>query len=122
MNSLGADGDGERTFSAFLEEWAIGFLLVLGSIGVDELHIAGAQDLETIVEVRAGGQGLRTEAGAWVVDFEEEQRLGGVVAYGGFYVGGVAAGDDENGQQCEDAERTHKGLGYQGERRGAEQG
>ena len=42
VNSLWADGDGERAFSAFFEEWAVGFLLVLGGIGVDELYIAGA--------------------------------------------------------------------------------
>src|ERR1700685_3137562 len=64
VNSLWADGDGERAFSAFLEEWAVGFLLVLGFVGVDELHIARAQDLETIVEVRSGSQRLGAEAGA----------------------------------------------------------
>ena len=108
VNSLWADGDRERAFSAFLEEGAVGFLLVLGGVGVDELHIARAQDLETIVVVRTGGQGLRTEAGAWVVHLDQEQRLGRVIAYGGFDVRGVASSEEEGGKQQEDAERTHK--------------
>jgi hypothetical protein len=99
VNSLWADGDGERAFSAFLEEWAVGFLLVLGIVGVDELHIARAQDLETIVEVRSGSQRLGAEAGAGVVNLDEEQWLGGVIAYGGFDVRGVASGEDEDGKQ-----------------------
>ena len=99
VNSLWADGDGERAFSAFFEEGAVGFLLVLGGIGVDELYIARAQDLKTIVEVCARGQGLRTEAGAGVVNLDEEQWLGGVIAYGGFDVRGVASSEEEDGKQ-----------------------
>lgn len=107
-DSLWAHGDCEWAFSAFLEEWAVGFLLVLGGVGVDELHVAGAQDFETVVEVRAGSQRLGAETGARIVHLEKEQRLAGVIAYGSFDIGRVAASEDEKGKQREDAERTHK--------------
>ncbi len=58
--------------------------------------VAGAEDLEAVVEVGSGGEGLGAEAGAGVVDFEEFDGLSGVVADGGGDVGGVAAG---GGQQ-----------------------
>ena len=99
VDPFGRDGDGDGAFGAFLEEGAVGFLLVLGGIGVDELHVAGTQDLETVVEVCARGQGLRTEAGAGVVDLDEKQWLGGVIAYGGFDVRGVASSEEEDGKQ-----------------------
>ena len=63
------------------------------AVGVDELHVAGAEDLEAVVEVGAGGEGLGSEAGAGVVDLEELDGLGGAVADGGGDVGGVAAGE-----------------------------
>jgi hypothetical protein len=99
VDSLWANGDCEGAFSAFLEEWTVRFLLMLGGIGVDELYTAGTQDLETIVKVCAGGQRLGTEAGARVVDLEEEQRLCGVIAYGSFDVRGVAPVEEEDGKQ-----------------------
>ncbi len=76
VDAFGGDGDGEGAFGAFFEEWAVGFLLVLGGVGVDELHVAGAEDLEAVVEVCAGGEGLGAEAGAGVVDFEEARWAG----------------------------------------------
>jgi hypothetical protein len=72
VNSVGSDGDGEWTVGTFFEERAVGFLLVLDGIGVKELHIAGAKDFEAIVKVRSGCQGLGSEAGAWVIDFNQE--------------------------------------------------
>jgi hypothetical protein len=99
VDSLWTDGDRKGAFSAFLEEWTVRFLLVLRGVGVDELYIPGTQDLETIVKVRAGGQRLGTEAGAGVVDLEEEQWLCRVIAYGGFDVMGVASVEEEGGKQ-----------------------
>jgi len=113
VDALWADGDGEWALSAFLEEWAVGFLLMLVGVGVDELHIAGAEYLETVVEIRAGGQRLGAEAGTGIVNFEKTKRLVGVIAYGGFDVGRVAAGEAEDGEKREGAERTHEELGYQ---------
>ena len=42
---------------------------------------------------------MRTKAGAGVVNLKEEQWLGGVIAYGGFDVRGVASGEEEDGKQ-----------------------
>ena len=85
---------------------------MLGGVGVDKLHVARAEDLEAVVEVCAGSEGLGSEAGAGVVDFEEAHGLGGAVAYRGFDVGGVAAGDDQDREKGKNAELTHgvKGI------------
>ena len=42
---------------------------------------------------------MGTEAGAGVVNLDEEQWLGGVIAYGGFDVRGVASSEEEDGKQ-----------------------
>ena len=107
VDSFGRDSDGDGTFGAFLEERSFGFLFVLSEIGIDELHFARAEDLEAVVEVCSGSEGLGSEAGAWVVDFEEAHGLRGMVAYGGFDVGGVATGDDQNREESKNAEMTH---------------
>jgi hypothetical protein len=108
VDTLWADGDGEWAFGAFLEKWAVGFLLMLVGVGVDEFHVAGAEDLETVVEIRAGSQRLGAEAGTGIVDFEKTKRLVGVIAYRSFDVGRMAAGEAEDGEKRENAERTHK--------------
>jgi hypothetical protein len=108
VDAFGGDSDGDGAFGSFFEERAVGFLLVLGGVGVDELHVAGAEDLEAVVEVRAGSKGLSSEAGAGVVDLEEEDWFGGTVAYGGFDVGRVAAGCYEDWKERENAEMTHE--------------
>jgi hypothetical protein len=112
VDTFGRDGDGDWAFGAFLEEWAVGFLLVLGGISVDELHIAGTKNLESIVKVCAGSEGLSAEASAGVVDLEEAHGLRGPVAYGRFHVRGVATRDDKNREKSKNAEMTHgvKGI------------
>jgi hypothetical protein len=42
---------------------------------------------------------LRTKAGAGVVNLKEEQWLGGVIAYGGFDVRGVASSEEDDGKE-----------------------
>ena len=95
MGAFGGDGDGNGAFGAFLEEWTLGFLIMVGAVGVGEFHIAGTKDLESIMKVGSGGEGLGAEAGAGIVDFDKEQRLAGVIAYGGLDVGRVTACDRE---------------------------
>jgi hypothetical protein len=108
------DDDGEGAFGALFEEGPVGFVVVMGAVGVEELHVAGAEDLEAVVEVGSGGEVLGAEAGAGVVDFEEFDGLGGVVADGGGDVGGVAAGCcDEGGEEREGGDRTHESQEYQ---------
>ena len=85
------DEDGKRAFGAFFQEGTIGFVVLVGAVGVEELHAAGAEDLEAVVEVGAGGEVLGAEAGAGVVDLEEFDGLAGLVADRGGDVGGVAA-------------------------------
>src|SRR6266700_8366329 len=112
--AFGGDGDGDFAFGTLFEEGALGFLFVVGAVGVGELHVAGAEDLEAVVEVCAGGEALGAEAGAGVVDFEEFDGPAGAVADGGDDVGGVAAdGCDEGGEECEGGDRTHESQGYQ---------
>src|SRR6266481_7996861 len=74
------DYDGKRAFGAFFQEGTVGFVVLVGAVGVEELHAAGAEDLEAVVEVGAGGKVLGAEAGAGVVDFEEFDRPAGAVA------------------------------------------
>src|SRR5579871_4523292 len=118
MDSVGGDGDGDWAFGSFFEEGALGFLLVLGSVGIDELHVARAEDFEAIVEFRAGSERLGSEAGTGVVDFEQAHGLRGAVAYGGFDVGGVAAGDDQDREERKNAEMTHGVKGIRVDERG----
>ena len=48
----------------------------MGDVGVGELHGAGAEDFEVVVEVSAGSEVLGTEAGAGIVDFDEGDGTG----------------------------------------------
>src|ERR1700704_1825675 len=92
VDAVWGDRDLEGAFVALFEEGAVGFFVVEGCGGVGELHGAGAEDLEAVVEVCAGGETLGAEAGAGIVDFEEVDGLARVVAYCRGDVGGVAAG------------------------------
>jgi hypothetical protein len=103
-HSLWPNGDREWAFSAFLEEGPIGFLLMLIGVCIDELHIAGAKNLETVMEIRTRSQRLGTKTGAGVINLKKEQWLGGVIAYGSFDIGRVATSKEKKGKQCEDAE------------------
>jgi hypothetical protein len=117
-DAVGGDGDGDWAFGSFFEEWTLGFLFMLGSVGIDELHVAGTEDFEAVVEVRAGSERLGSETGAGVVDFEQAHGLRGAVAYGGFDVGGVAAGDDQDREERKNAEMTHGVKGIRMDERG----
>jgi hypothetical protein len=100
-------------FGTFFEGWAVGFVVVVGAVGVEELGGAFAEDLETVVKVGAGSEVLCAEAGAGVVDFDEFDGLGGVVADGGLDVGGAAAGCGEKGADsgyCEKVTHEVKGI------------
>ncbi len=80
----------------------------MSCVGIEELGGARAEDLEAIVEGCAGREVLGAKAGAWVVDFEELDGLGGVVGNGGFDVGGVAAcTEGEAGGQGQFGEKAH---------------
>jgi len=59
------DHDGETAFGAFLKGGAVGFVVVVGAVGVEELGGALAEDLETVVKVGAGSEVLCAEAGRW---------------------------------------------------------
>ncbi len=71
MDAIGGNDYGYGAFGAFFEEWAGGGVFFLCAVGVGELHWAGAQDLEAVVEVGGWGEGLGAEGGAGVVDFNE---------------------------------------------------
>ena len=88
-----------RGLERLLSGGAFGLFVVEGGVGVGEVDVAGAEDFEAVVEVCAGGEALGAEAGAGVVDFEEIDGLGGVVADGGGDVRRAAAGE------CEQARR-----------------
>jgi len=91
VNSFWADGDSKWALRAFFEEGPVGFLRVLVGVGIDELHIARAKNLEPVMEVPTWGQRLGAETGAWIINLEKEQWLAGVIAYSGFDIGRVAA-------------------------------
>ena len=109
-----SDRDDQGTLCSFFEGGAIGLVFLVGAVGVEELGGAGAEDLEAVVEVGAGGEGLSAEAGAGVVDFEELNGLASMIADCGFDIRGVAAGGGEAGEKGEREQRTHKDQGYQG--------
>ena len=77
-----------------LRNGPVGLVVVVGAVGVEELDGAGAVwNLEAVVEVGTGSEGLSAEAGAGgTIDLEEFDGLGGVIADGGDDVWGVAAG------------------------------
>jgi hypothetical protein len=113
-DSGGRNRYGQGTLCSFFEDGAVGLVFLVGAVGVKKFGWAGAQDLEAIVEVCAGGQVLRAEAGAGVVDFEQLDGLAGAIADCGLNVGGVAAGGSEAGEEGDREQRTHKDQGYQG--------
>jgi hypothetical protein len=111
-DSAVSDDDGEGAFGTFFEERAVGFVVLVEAVGVEELQIAGAENLEAVVEVCAGGEVLRAKAGAGVIDFDELDGVGSAVADRRSDVGGVAAGRcDEAGEECEAHERQEYQAG-----------
>ena len=83
-------------------------MLVVRAVGVEELHGAGTEDLEAVVEVCARSQVLGAEAGAGIVDLDELDGLSGVVGDRRFDVRGVAAeGRKKNGTERECGQETH---------------
>jgi hypothetical protein len=93
LDGFRSDDDSERACGAFFEAGAGGAMVLVLAVGVGELHGAGANDLKAVVEVGSGGEVLGAEAGAGIVHFDECDGVGGVVAYGGFDVGGAASGE-----------------------------
>ena len=102
----------QGAFGSFFEIWAVGGVGGSGAVSVGELEGSGAENFETIVKICAWGEGLGAEAGAGVVDFEEGDGGGGVVADGGGDVGGTASGEGgEADGEREDAYGTHEVQG-----------
>ena len=92
MDAVGGNGDEKGAFGAFGEGWASRFLVVLGGVGIGDLHLAGAEDLEPVVEVRSRCNALGAEAGAGVFNLNDAERCRGAVRDGGFNVCGMATG------------------------------
>ena len=99
MGAVGGNRDGEWALGAFGQSWAGGFLLVLGGVGVSDLHLAGPEDLESVVEVPSGSDALGTEACAWILDLNDGEWSSGAVRDGGVDVGRVAAGHEDKKAQ-----------------------
>ena len=109
---VGRDGNGERAFVIFVKLRPGALVVVVGGVGPEEGGGAGAEDLESVVEVSAGREGLGTEAGRGVVDFDSDQGIGGAVGDGGVDPCGVAAGEGERGDgKHEQGDETHQGKG-----------
>ena len=81
------DDDGEGALGAFFEEGSVGFVIVVGAVGVEEFHVARSDDFEAVVEVGSRSKRFGAEAGAGIVDFERCNGLGGVIADRGGDVG-----------------------------------
>jgi hypothetical protein len=110
FDAVRGDGDPEGAFVSFVEGRATEGVVMVGVVGVENLHIATAENLESIVEVRAGSEVLGAEAGAGIVDFEELDGLRGVVAHGSSDIGGVAAGGGgEKAAERKGKDGAHKG-------------
>jgi hypothetical protein len=108
VNAVGSDGDVDGAVGLLVEVGTFRLVIVVSLVGIDEVQVACAEDFELVVEVCSGSEYLGTEAGARIVDFEQEQRLAGVVADSCQNVGRVASGEGEKaGEEGKDAERTH---------------
>jgi hypothetical protein len=84
-------------------------VVVVGTVGVEELHAARAENLEAVLEVGAGSEGFGAEARAGVIDFKELDGLAGVVADRRDDIRGVtAAGYDETREKCKCGGDTHE--------------
>ena len=110
LDSAGLDEDVKRSLGSFVEVRSFGLLFLICGIGVGELELAVPEDFEAVMEVGTGSEDLGSEARTGVIDFDELEALRGSVRYGGFNVGGVTTSEQEHGEQCKAAERTHTGL------------
>lgn len=84
---------------------------MVGGVGVDELEGTGAEDLEAVVEVLRGCEGLGAKAGGGVIKLDQGDGVGGLVDEVGFDVGGVAAGEQESRDTDKDWGMTHERSG-----------
>lgn len=91
MYAGGRDGDGQGAFHALAQVRSVGVLLLIVDVGPEELEVAGAENLEAILEVLTRCEGLGPEAGAWIVELDERNRSGGAVVDAGVDERGVAA-------------------------------
>lgn len=66
-------------------------MLFLRRIRVDEFEVSGSENLETIGVLLAGVEALGSKAGAWIIDFDQADRLGRIIAHGGINIVRVAA-------------------------------
>ena len=99
VDAIGVDGDVDGPVGLFVEVRAFGLVFVVGLVGVGEVHVAGAEHLEAVVEVCSGREHLSAEAGAGIINFEQQNRLAGVVADGRQHVGRVTSGEGERGRR-----------------------
>jgi hypothetical protein len=110
LDSAGLYEDVKRPLGSFVEVRSFGLLFLICGIGIGEFELAVSEDFESVMEVGTGSEDLGSEARAGVIDFHKLEALRGSVRYGGFNVGGVTTSEQEHGEQCKAAERTHTGL------------
>jgi hypothetical protein len=113
FNTVGGDGDVEGTFVAFLEGRTAEGVILVGVVGIEDFHVAAAENLESVVEVCTGGEVLGAEAGAGIVDLEEFDGLRGVIADRSGDVRGMTAsggGKKAAERECEDGAHRVKTI------------
>lgn len=117
MNAIRFDGDVNRPVSLFIKIRPVRFVVVVGLVGIGEMHLSRAKDFEPVVKICAGSKALSTEARAGVVHFEQKDCLVRAIADGRLDMRGVAPGQSqktgENGQYGQYIEQTH---GFKGNR------
>src|SRR5437899_670160 len=77
VNAIRLNSDSDWAFHPFAEKWAFGFLFSMTGIGVNQLHLSFTQDLEAVVKIGARCKRLRSKAGAWVINFQQFDRVRG---------------------------------------------
>lgn len=102
MDAVGRDDDVDGAVSFFVEVRAFRFVVVVGLVGVGEVHVTGAKYLELVMEIRSGGEYLCTKTGAGIINFEQQDGLAGVIADRGEDVVRMAAADSDDEKEAEE--------------------
>ena len=90
--ACGQEDDGQRALLEFGQIGAVDLWLTPIRRGVLQPEPSGALDLNAVVQSRPLGQGVLSEACAWIVDFQQADGRPSPVFHRHFDVGGVASG------------------------------
>ena len=92
--ACGQEDDGQRALLEFGQIGAVDLWLTAIRRGVLQPEPSGSLDLNAVVQSRPRGQGVLSEACAWIVDFQQADGRPSPVFHRHFDVGGVASREE----------------------------